>query len=50
MTHLDYGLNFTPFVGRLVAPQIGDGLKPWHVALIVAPLAVNLSGICLYHL
>lgn len=46
-----YGLDFTPFLWLLVARHIGDNLKPWHVALIVAAVAVNLFGIIVwYHL
>ncbi len=45
-----YGLDFTPFLWLLVARHIGDNLKPWHVALIVAAVAVNLFGVlCFYH-
>jgi len=45
-----YGLDFTPFLWLLVARHISDNLKAWHVALIVAAVAVNLFGIlCFYH-
>lgn len=45
-----YGLDFTPFLWLLVARHIGDNLKPWHIALIVAGVAINLFGVlCWYH-
>jgi len=44
-----YGLDFTPFLWLLVARQIGDNLKPWHVALIVAAVVVNLFGILFFY-
>ncbi|MEO8458054.1 MAG: hypothetical protein ABI559_09600 [Chloroflexota bacterium] len=45
-----YGLDFTPFLWLLVAKHIGDKLKPWHVALILAAIAVNFMGVMwIYH-
>jgi hypothetical protein len=45
-----YGLDFTPFLWLLVAQFIGDKLKWWHIALILAGVAVNLMGVLwIYH-
>jgi hypothetical protein len=45
-----YGLDFTPLLWLLVARQIGDNLKWWHVALIAAGVIVNLCGVLwIYH-
>jgi hypothetical protein len=40
-----YGLDFTPLLWLLVARQVGDNLKWWHVALIAAGIIVNLCGV-----
>ena len=44
-----YGLDFMPFLWLLVVRYIGDNLKWWHVALIVAAILVNLSGVLWYY-
>jgi len=45
-----YGLDFTPFLWLLVARFIGDDLKWWHIALIVAGIVVNFCGVLwIYH-
>jgi hypothetical protein len=40
-----YGMDFTPFLWLLAARFIGDNLKWWHVALILAGVAVNAMGV-----
>jgi hypothetical protein len=40
-----YGLDFTPFLWLLVARAIGDNLRWYHVALILAGVAVNVMGV-----
>jgi hypothetical protein len=40
-----YALDFTPFLWLLVCMHIGNNLKWWHVALILAGVAVNLMGV-----
>ncbi len=40
-----YGLDFTPFLWLLVARQIGDNLKWYHLALIGVAFLVNLMGV-----
>ena len=40
-----YGLDFMPFLWLLVAKAIGDDLKWYHVALILAGVAVNVMGV-----
>lgn len=44
-----YGLDFMPFLWLLLVRYIGDDLKWWHVALIAAAIAVNLSGVLWYY-
>jgi hypothetical protein len=45
-----YSLDFMPFIWLLIVRSIGDDLKWWHVALIVAGIVVNLCGVLwIYH-
>jgi hypothetical protein len=46
-----YGLDFTPFLWLLVARFVGEDMKWWVKALIVAGIIVNLAGVLFfYHL
>lgn len=40
-----FALDYYPFLFLLVAAAVGNRVRPWHVALIAAGVAVNLWGV-----